>query len=137
MRLIAIAALAAVLSGCASFSGSTTEKLIVQAATMKVVESGADRAAKAAKIVAAAEAAQTWIDTDGVTLADLRASMVQRIAAADIEASDKMLATALVDVVVAELNARVGEGLISPEKKVTVNTVLGWVVQAAAFYYVP
>lgn len=134
MRLIVIAALAAVLSGCASFSGSATEKLIVQAATLKVIESGADRTSKAAKIISAAEAAQVWLDTDGVTIADLRASMVQRINAADIEASDKLLATALVDVVVAELDLRIGEGVISPDKRVTVNTVLGWVLQAAAFY---
>lgn len=134
MRSIVFAVVLAVLSGCASFQGSATEKLVVQAATMKVIEAGADRVEKAARIIAAADAARVWLDMDGVTLPDLRAAMVERIAAADIEPSDKLLATALVDVVVAELNMRIGDGLISPEKRVRVNTVLSWVVQAAAFY---
>lgn len=134
MRSILFATVLVAISGCASFQGSATEKLVVQAATMKVIEAGADRAAKAARIIAAADAARVWLDTDGVTLPELRDAMVARIAAADIEASDKLLATALVDVVVAELDLRIGDGLISPEKRVTVNTVLSWVVQAAAFY---
>lgn len=134
MRSIVFAAVLAVLSGCASFQGSATEKLVVQAATMKVIEAGSDRVEKAARIIAAADAARVWLDMDGVTLSDLRSAMVERIAAADIEQSDKLLATALVDVVVAELNMRIGDGLISPEKRVRVNTVLSWVVQAAAFY---
>lgn len=134
MRSIVFAAVLAVLSGCASFQGSATEKLVVQAATMKVIEAGSDRVEKAARIIAAADAARVWLDMDGVTLSDLRSAMVERIAAADIEASDKLLATALVDVVVAELDMRIGDGLISPEKRVRVNTVLSWIVQAAAFY---
>src|SRR5690606_36720947 len=127
MRSIVFAAVLAVLSGCASFQGSATEKLVVQAATMKVIEAGSDRVEKAARIIAAADAARVWLDMDGVTLSDLRSAMVERIAAADIEQSDKLLATALVDVVVAELNMRIGDGLISPEKRVRVNTVLSWV----------
>lgn len=133
MKTILLATIA-LLAGCTAFQGSTGEKLIVQAATMKVIEAGTDRAAKASKILAAADAARVWLDADGVTLSELRGAMVARIAAADIEPSDKLLATALVDVVVAEIDVRIGQGVISPEKRVTVNTVLAWVIQAAQFY---
>lgn len=131
--LLAVVILA--LAGCASFSGSSsTEKLIVQVATMKFIEAGDDRAAKAAKIVSAAAQARVWLDTDGVSLSDLQSAMLARVNASDLEPSDKLLAAALVDVIAAELNARIGEGVISPEKKATVNAVLAWVEQAASFY---
>lgn len=136
MRNIFIAAVLAVaLAGCASFNTSgASEKLIVQAATMKFIESSDDRAGKAARIARAADQARVWLDTDGVTVADLQVAMLERIAAADLEPSDKLLASALVDVLVAELNVRIGQGVISPEKRATVNAVLGWVEQAASFY---
>lgn len=131
--LLAVVILA--LAGCASFSGSSAaEKLIVQVATMKFIESGEDRAAKAARIVKAAAQARVWLDTDGVTIADLHSAMMARIASADLEPSDKLLAAALVDVVAAELDVRIGAGVISPEKRATVNAVLSWVEQAASFY---
>jgi outer membrane PBP1 activator LpoA protein len=136
MRTIVPAALAAIiLTGCATGGGSgATEKLVVQAATMKFIESSDDRAAKAARIAKAADQARVWLDTDGVTIADLQTAMLERIAAADLEPSDKLLASALVEVVVSELNVRIGAGVISPEKRATVNAVLAWVEQAASFY---
>ena len=133
--LLAVALPIAALTGCASLgTSSATEKLVVQAATMKFIESSGDRATKASRIVKAAAQARVWLDTDGVTIADLQVAMLDRIAAADLEPSDKLLASALVEVVVTELNARIGEGIISPEKRATVNAVLTWVEQAASFY---
>lgn len=138
MRKLFIAAIAVVLSGCAGLGLSgATEKLIVQAATMKFIESGdapAERSAKAARIARAADQARIWLDTDDVTVADLQSAMLERIRSADLEPSDKVLASALVEVVVAELNIRIGEGIISPDKRATVNAVLAWVEQAAKFY---
>lgn len=136
MKHIILAALAAVMfTGCASLTGtSASEKLIVQVATMKFIEAGDDRAEKAAKIVSAAAQARVWLDTDGVSIADLQSAMMARINTADLEPSDKLLAAALVEVVAAELNVRIGEGVIAPEKKATVNAVLAWVEQAASFY---
>src|SRR5690606_22320719 len=134
-RIILAVMATVVLSGCASFGTSgATEKLIVQAATMKFIESSDDRAGKAARIVKAAAQARVWLDADGVTVADLHGAMIERIAGADLDPSDKLLAAALVDVVVAEINVRIGEGIISPDKRATVNAVLAWVEQAASFY---
>lgn len=138
-RILFATVMAVALSGCASLGTSpAAEKLIVQAGVMKFIEAGSDapaeRAAKAARIVRAADQARIWLDTDGVTVADLHGAMIERIRSADLEPSDKLLASALVEVVVAELNARIGEGVISPEKRATVNSVLAWVEQAAGFY---
>lgn len=134
-KLILAIVMAVALTGCATLgSGSATEKLVVQVATMKFIEAGDDRAAKAARIVKAAAQARVWLDMDGVTIADLHAAMMARINGADLEPSDKLLAAALVDVVAAELDARIGDGIISPEKRATVNSVLAWVEQAAGFY---
>jgi hypothetical protein len=131
MRLIVLAAALAALSGCASFQGSTTEKLVVQAATMKFCEANTGNCDRIEKVAAQA---RVWLDTDGVTIGDLRSAMLERVNSSDLLPSDKLLATALVDVVAAEIDVRIGAGVLDPEKKATVNTVLGWVEQAAAFY---
>lgn len=138
-RILIAAVMAIALTGCASLGTSpASEKLVVQIGVMKFIEGGSDapqeRAAKAARIVKAAAEARIWLDTDGVTIADLQSAMLTRIAAADLEPSDKLLASALVEVVVSELNVRIGEGVISADKRATVNAVLGWVEQAASFY---
>lgn len=133
--LLAISAPVVLLQGCASVNTqSATQKLVVQAATMKFIEASDDRAAKAKRIVDAADQAKIWLDMDGVSIADLQAAMSQRIAESDLEPSDKLLASALVEVIVADLDARIGAGVLSPESRATVNTVLGWVEQAAGFY---
>jgi glutathione S-transferase len=135
VKKLILAMMAVALTGCATLgSGSASEKLVVQVATMKFIEAGDDRAAKAARIVKAAAQARVWLDMDGVTIADLHAAMMARINGAELEPSDKLLAAALVDVVVSELNVRIGNGIISPEKRATVNAVLSWVEQAASFY---
>lgn len=138
-RIIIAAVMAVALSACASLGTSPAgEKLIVQAGVMKFIEGGSDapqeRASKAARIVKAAAQARIWLDMDGVSIADLQVAMLERIASADLEPSDKLLASALVEVVVTEINVRIGEGVISPEKRATVNAVLSWVEQAASFY---
>lgn len=127
--------LALFLTGCASIqSGNVAAKLAVQVATMKVIESDDDRTAKAARIVSAVEQARVWLDVDGVTLADLKVAALRRLQERNLDPSDMLLASALVDIVAAELDVRIGQGALSPEQKVTVNTFLGWVAEAASFY---
>lgn len=121
------------LSGCATLgTGSAGEKLVIQAATMKVIEADEDRTAKAAKIRAAVDQARVWLDMDGITLADLRSAMLARIGG--LEPSDRLLAAALIDAVAVELEARIGDGILDADKRVRVNAVLGWIAEAASFY---
>lgn len=126
-----VAALA--LSGCATLgTGSAGEKLVIQVATMKIIEADEDRSAKAAKIRAAVDQARVWLDMDGITLAELRSAMLARIGG--LEPSDRLLATALIDAVAVELEARIGDGILDADKRVRVNAVLGWIAEAASFY---
>lgn len=121
------------LSGCATLgTGSAGEKLVIQVATMKIIEADEDRSAKAAKIRAAVDQARVWLDMDGITLADLRSAMLARIGG--LEPSDRLLATALIDAVAVELEARIGDGILDADKRVRVNAVLGWIAEAASFY---
>lgn len=140
LRFGAIAAVAMLLSACGSLSlntGSASTKLVVQVATMKYIEREdlpAERAARAAEITRGVDAVSVMLDMEGVTVADLKAKALERIAAADLEASDKLALTALVDMINVELDEEVGDGVISPDQRVTVNAVLSWVKQAASFY---
>ena len=121
------------LSGCATLgTGAAGEKLVIQAATMKVIEADEDRAAKAAKIRAAVDQARVWLDVGGITLADLRSAMLARIGG--LEPSDRLLAAALIDAVAVELEARIGDGILDADKRVRVNAVLSWIAEAASFY---
>ena len=121
------------LSGCATLgTGSAGEKLVIQVATMKVIEADEDRSAKAAKIRAAVDQARVWLDMDGITLADLRSAMLARISG--LEPSDRLLAAALIDAVAVELETRIGDGILDADKRVRVNAVLSWIAEAASFY---
>jgi len=124
------------LSGCSTLSQNVDQsKLIVQVATMKVIES--DRGAtaeRAARIQEIAGDARTFLDGTDVSVALLEDSVMARLAGMDLAPSDRVLASALVAAVVAELNARVGDGLLSSEQRYTVSEVLGWIEQAAEFY---
>lgn len=134
--LAALCIVAAVfLSGCATLGQATnTSKLVVQVATMKVIEAQPDRAARAAKVLEITADAQKLIDMNGLTVGLLKTAVQDRLAAQNLEPSDRLLANLLVDAVVTDLAAKVGDGLIPPDQLVTVNQVLGWVADAAAFY---
>lgn len=125
------------LAGCATWGQNTaTEKLVVQYATMKVVEADKDNMpARAAKIDEIAAAAQVFFDSESVTVSQLHKEVMKRLPP-DLSPADRMLASALIDTVIAELQHRVGEGIVPPEKRYQVNVVLGWIREAASFYQV-
>lgn len=123
------------LGACASLgTGSTGERLVVQIATMKVIEAGPDRKLRAERISTIASEAKSWLRADNVTVTALKAAATARIANLNLEPSDQLLAALLVETVAAELEKRVGDGLIPADKLISVDAVLGYVVDAAAFY---
>lgn len=127
------------MTGCASLgtqSDQAAEQLVIEYATVKVVNTGttvAEKQAKAARIIAIATQAQTVLGSPSVTIALLQAAVTSQIGALKLDAADQMLADALVQAVVAEISDKVGSGVLNPVQVVTVNTVLGWVVQGASF----
>jgi hypothetical protein len=129
------------LVGCASFEENIdTEKLIVQIATMKVIEVGdtaEQRHERAERIISVASDARTWLNS-GVNLGDLRFKLDERLGELDMQPSDRILASMLIDQVLIGLNERVVNDVkmpVPPEEFVyQVNSVLAWVEGAARLY---
>lgn len=134
------AALAVLVSfpGCATLEKApATASLVTQYATAKVIEAGKtpeERTARAARIKAIASDARSWLDGDAVTISFLQQAAQDRLAKLDLSPADLLLAQGLVQVIVDELQAKVGAGVLSEATKLTVSQVLGWVVSATELY---
>lgn len=134
--LTALAVTLGLLAGCATFTQNLpVEQLVVEFATLKTIEQGkttADRQTRAARIVAIATGAKTIVDTGNTTVAALQAAIEARVAKLGLSPADSLLAEALVQAVIAEVNKRVTSGVLSPDTAVQVDTVLGWVITTAS-----
>ncbi len=132
-----------VTAGCASFQkNAPVAQLGVEAATMKVIEAkpasgfpiGATAAQRAAKIREIATAAKSFFDTGTADLAQLQAEIEKRVAPLNLAPSDRLLADALIQTVMSELQMKVGTGVLSPDQVYQVSAVLGWVITATNYY---
>jgi hypothetical protein len=136
-RVLIVTALA-VLAGCESLKEHDTAAAIaVQYATAKVIESGStaeERSEKAARIRDIAREARTWLAGEAVSIEYLQSAAMARVAKLDLSPADRVLANALVQTAVVELHRKVGDGVIPPERLVTVNELLGWIIQATDLY---
>lgn len=135
-RLLIGVAMLTMVTGCTIFQNVDQAKLVTQIAVLKVIEAQGpahyqERAANVARI---ATEAKTWLDTNGVTLAFLRAAVEARVAKMNLALSDQVLVGVLLDATIAELQKKVGDGAIDPQKLYYVNQVLDWTIQAAHMY---
>lgn len=112
----------------------TGARALVEIATLAAIEQSDDRADAAARVIAAATEARTWLDLEGVTLDEIATRVRARIVASDLELSQKAALNTLVNILAAEISAQVDVGQIDPATRVTVNKLLGWVVSAAQAY---
>lgn len=142
LKLIAVSfislvmvALGVSLQGCASGpTNISAERIVVQAGVMKLVEKAARPAEKAARIVAAVDLAQTLLTDTTATVDTLRSALLKRVAERELPPSEKLLAIEVINAIAAEVEQRVGTGLLSPGAIVSINTVLSWVETTAAMY---
>lgn len=127
---------ALLVTGCASLTESppAAAQLAVKYAALKVIEGGDDPAARAATVLAIVDDAHRFLDTTPTTVPELAREIMARVDLANLSHADRLLATALVATVTERLSERVGEGLIPGHQLLYVNTVLGWVAQAARYY---
>ncbi len=139
MKKLLIAATAALaiagLTAC-NASQETATKIVIQAATMKLIEQkpvGAERAEKAAEVKRIADAIIEAAGSSEASVAALQ-SLAMGLLPADLPPSERITAMALIELAGAELNGRVGAGELDPSKLVKVRAVVGWVSQAAGFY---
>lgn len=135
-RLAALYFAFLLLVGCATDQFTrheTTAKLVTQYAVLKYAENIPDdqRTARVERIRTIATDVKALASGD-TTLVALHDVVNQQLDKAGLSAADRLLANGLVDVIVAELQARIGDGVLSPEQRVQVVAVLDWVIQATA-----
>lgn len=123
-----------VLSACSILQNADQTKIVVQIATMKVVEGGEDRHIRALRIKEIASDAKLVLDASSVSVDLLAGAARNRVANLHLAASDQLLANLLIDSVAQDLKLKIGEGAIPDTSKFRVNQVLGWVAEAASFY---
>lgn len=136
MRL-AVLFLAVLVAACSTTpNGERAERLGVQLLVMnRVIEKAPQPEAKAREVLASVQELQSLVDFESVSIADLRAALLKRIGERELTPSEKLAALELTQVISDELEGRIGAGVLSPEHKVAVRKVLGW-VEAAALVYV-
>lgn len=135
-RLLIGAVLALSLSTLpACKSDSATVKVAVTYATMKYIdaEGPANAVNRAARVAAVANQAANAIEGDGFELSAFTVHLVQNLPA-DLSPADRALAVALIGLIGDELALRIGDGALTPEKRVKVRQVLGWISQATSYY---
>lgn len=126
---------ALLLAGCASTGAGSFNagQLAIQYATLKVIDRNPE---KAARVHALANEALTWtMAGEYAALDELEARVRTRIVEeANPDPADMLLIDALLAATRAELEARIGDGVLDEATRVRVNEVLGWIIAATAPY---
>lgn len=123
------AILLSTLSGCAVLEGNpATARFAVQYATLKVIK---DDHWKAARVVQIVTQAAELLDESSATIALLEAAVRSSIDWDKLDAADTLLADNLIIAVKFELEKRVGDSLLDPEKTFAIKMVLSWIIEAA------
>lgn len=132
--LVSIAPL--VLMACAALQQhSAAVQLIVSQATMRYVESTAipGRVERAARVISVAKQIEQVASAEPVTIAQL-AQLALAAIPSNLEPSDRALATSIVQIAAQELSNKVGEGVLSADKLVTVKEIVQAIRGAAEIY---
>lgn len=119
--------------GCATLEKSpNTAKLVTQYAVMKFAEQSSDerRVERIANVRKIAEDVKSLAANQTVSVPGLQAAVMAQVAKLGLSPADSFLASALVQVVADELAAKIGDGVISPEKMLVVSQVMDWVIDA-------
>lgn len=122
-------------SACASFNqNQRTMQLTVQYATLKYLEKFdvAERPAHVQRIKDIAAAVKAVAaGTQAVSVVLLQDAVNVQLEKAGLSPADRLLASGLVQMLVQEIQARVGTGLLKSDEVVQVVQVLDWVSLAA------
>jgi len=124
---------ALLLSGCSSNPSARDETLVgiaVQYATAKIVEQSS-RPNTRDTIVRIATDLKALASGEAVTLLALEEVVGGELNKLSLSPADRVLADALVSLVVAELQAKVGDGLLEPDQRVKVERILDLIISAA------
>jgi hypothetical protein len=133
--LLCVLSFALGLSACTlNPDNERRDRLGVQATTMALIERADSPAAKAEAVRESVAKARTLLDMADVSVADIRVALLARVAERDLSPLEKLAALEVINAVSDGVELRLGAGQLSPEERVSVNTVLDWVEGAAALY---
>lgn len=137
--VLCLIAFALGLSACSTTpEGERRDRLGVQVTTMALIERADNPTAKAARIVALSDAMRVMLDMAEVTVGDLRTALLARLAersaAGEVSPLERTVALEFINTISDGVERRVGSGLLTPDTRVKVNTVLTWIEDAARSY---
>ncbi len=137
-----LVSLFATLPGCATFGtgqNAVFQQVAVQYAVGKFIEAKpeAQRVERAVQVKSIAKAVSDVAGNPDATADTLYALALEKINGASLSPADYLLATTVLAAVSEELKTRVNHGILSPESRVAVDRVLGWVIGAATAYGAP
>lgn len=122
-----------ILMSCASLSTDRGQqaaaRIGVQYATLKVIDGDADRATSVVEVV---DRAIALAEGEPVSLDDLEAQIRDAIPWNKLDDADTLLAELLILQIREELDVRVVDGLVDPERAAAAVEVLRWVRDAAS-----
>lgn len=128
------------LSACSTTpDGERRDRLGVQVATMALIERADAPRVKAADILEVSGRLRTDVNAAvEASVGDLRATllaiMAERYTAGKLSPLERLAALEFINTVADGVERRVGSGLLTPETRVKVNTVLTWIEDAARTY---
>ena len=129
--------LAGVLTAGCKSGNTVAARLAVSYATAKYIEKAGPSGVveRVQRIRAMLDTLEKLSSGEMVTIDALKAYVAQRLD--HLSPADRVLAGALIDAAVAELEARVGSGVLDPEKLVKVREVLAWVREGTNVFAPP
>ena len=120
------------LSGCALLDrveeSPFVAKLTVQQATLRVIDEDPE---KAVRVLEISGEVRQMIEVDLVTVALLDEFIRVQVNWEKLSIADAQLLLLLLDELKVQLAERMGEGLLTPDQKVSLNKVVDWVEESA------
>lgn len=127
-RVLVLLLLVVLIAGCATVTAADSARLGVMYATAKVIDGDPG---KASKILTLAAGVRTGLDAEAMTVAAIDAAVRARIDWQALDIADQLLADALLVELRAQLERRVGTGILERQQRLDVLAVLSWVERAA------
>ena len=119
-----------VFAGCQTLSNVSSNDLVVQYATMKVIEESDE--ITSADVRETVEKARSVLEADvTVAIDDFKAQVAEQIGWSELAPSDKLLITAIVDEVQVSLEKQYEVDVLSDEVVIRIEQFLDMVEQAA------
>ena len=132
MKRLLIIAVFAMLAACAGHpQQDNAARLGTKVAVAHFIQRAEVPAERAQRVAAIAREALARVGDSQTSVELIEQAVRQQIPWQRLSLVDQQLADELVVAIRMELQARVGNGLLAPDQKIAVATVLGWVLETA------